>query len=97
MQQDPAVQGSNKMMTYMMPLISVFFSYNLNCALGFYWLIGNVLSIGQQFILHKMYDPNKVLQEAQERMEREKNLKKEKRSAAAAKKAAAMAASKKKK
>ena len=97
MQQDPSVQSSNKMMTYTMPLISVFFSYSLNCALDFYWIIGNVLSIAQQFILHKIYDPNKVLAEAKERMEREKQVKKEKRSAAAAKKAAALAATKKKK
>lgn len=96
MQQDPAAQGSNKMMTYMMPIISVFFCYSLNCALGFYWIITNILGIAQLFILNKMYDPKKVLAEVEERMEREKTQKKEKRSAAAAKKAAAIAASKKK-
>ncbi len=96
MQQDPAAQGSNKMMTYMMPIISVFFCYSLNCALGFYWIITNILGIAQLFILNKMYDPKKVLAEVEAKMEREKTQKKEKRSAAAAKKAAAIAASKKK-
>lgn len=95
MTQDPA--GNTKMMTYMMPLISVFFCYSLNCALGWYWIITNVLSIAQTLVLHKMYDPKKVLAEVEEKMEREKLQKKEKRSAAAAKKAAAIAASKKKK
>lgn len=96
-QQDPSMQGSNKMMTYIMPLITVFFCYSLNCALGFYWIIGNILGIAQTLILHKMYDPKKVLAEVEAKMEREKEIKKEKRSAAAAKKAAAIAASKKKK
>lgn len=97
MQQDPSMQGSNKMMTYMMPLITVFFCYSLNCALGFYWIIGNILGIAQVWILNKMYDPKKVLAEVEAKIEKEKTIKKEKRSAAAAKKAAAMAASKKKK
>ncbi len=97
MTQDPSVAGNTKMMTYMMPLISVIFCYSLNCALGWYWIITNVLTIAQTYILHKMYDPKKVLAEVEEKMQREKDQKKAKRSAAAAKKAAAMAAAKKKK
>ena len=95
--QDPSMAGNTKMMTYMMPLISVFFCYSLNCALGWYWIISNVLTVAQTYILHKMYDPKKVLAEVEEKMQREKDQKKAKRSAAAAKKAAALAASKKKK
>lgn len=97
MTQDPAAAGNTKMMTYMMPIISVFFCYSLNCALGWYWIITNVLSIAQTYILHKMYDPNKVLAEVEAKIQKEKDQKKEKRSAAAAKKAAAIAATKKKK
>ena len=81
----------------MMPLMSLIFTYSLNCALGVYWIIGNILSIGQTFLLNKIYDPKKVLDEVYAKMEHEKTVKKEKRSAAAAKKAAAIAASKKKK
>ena len=94
---DPSAQSSNKMMLYMMPIMSLIFTYSLNCALGVYWIIGNILSIGQTFLLNKIYDPKKVLEEVYAKMEKEKTAKKEKRSAAAAKKAAAMAASKKKK
>ena len=94
---DPSAQGSNKMMLYMMPLMSLIFTYSLNCALGVYWIIGNILSIGQTFLLNKIYDPKKVLDEVYAKIEQEKVVKKEKRSAAAAKKAAAIAASKKKK
>ncbi len=94
---DPASQSTSKIMMYTMPLMSLFFSYTLNCALGLYWIITNILSIGQLYILNKIYDPQKALAEVNERMEREKQLNKEKRSAAASKKAAAIAASKKKK
>ncbi len=97
MTQDPAAAGNTKMMTYMMPIISVFFCYSLNCALGWYWIITNILSIAQTYILHKMYDPKKVLAEVEAKMQQEKDREKAKRSAAAAKKAAAIAASKKKK
>ncbi len=97
--QDPAQQNgcSGKMMIYMMPLMTVYFCFTFNCALGWYWIIGNILGVAQSFILHKMYDPNKVLAEVEAKMAREKEQKKEKRSAAAAKKAAAIAASKNKK
>ncbi len=97
--QDPQMQGgcSGKTMLYTMPLITVFFCFSVNCALGLYWTIGNILGIGQQFILHKMYDPAKVLAEEEAKIQRAKDQEKAKRSAAAAKKAAAIEASKKKK
>ncbi len=94
--QDASGAGSNKMMMYLMPIMSVYFCYTLNCALGLYWIIGNVLGIAQLFVLNKIYDPKKVLAEVEEKMEKEKTKKREKRNAAAAKKAAAIAASRKK-
>ena len=94
---DPSTQGSSKMMNYMMPIMSLIFCYTLNCALGWYWIISNVIGIAQLFLLNKIYDPKKVLAEVNEKIEREKSEKKQKRSAAAAKKAAALAASQKKK
>ena len=99
MTQDPNMQGgcSGKTMMYTMPLITLFFCFNVNCSLGLYWTIGNVLGIGQHFILHKMYDPAKILAEAEEKIQREKEQKKAKKSAAAAKKAAAIEATQKKK
>lgn len=97
MQQDPSAQSTNKMMLYVMPLISTYICYTFNCGLGFYWIIGNILGIAQTFILHKMYDPKKVLAEVEAKIQQEKQQKKDKRSAAAAKKAAALAAGKKKK
>ncbi len=98
MTQDPQMQGgcSGKTMMYTMPLITLFFCFNVNCSLGLYWTIGNVLGVGQHFILHKMYDPAKVLAEEEAKIQHEKEQKKAKRSAAAAKKAAAIEATQKK-
>ena len=97
--QDPAMQQgcSGNTMIYMMPLISLFICYSLNCALGWYWIVSNVLSIGQSYLLHKMYNPDKVLAEAEANVKKEKENKKVERSAIAAKKAAAIAAARNKK
>jgi YidC/Oxa1 family membrane protein insertase len=96
--QDPQMQNgcSGKTMTYMMPLMSLYFCFIMPCSLGLYWIVGNVLSLGQSLLLHKMYDPQKVLDEVQAKIDKEKEVKKAKRSAAAEKKAAALAAGKKK-
>lgn len=99
MTQDPAMQGgcSGKTMMYVMPLITVFFCFSVNGALGLYWIMGNILGIAQHFILHKMYDPAKVLAEEEEKIAKARDQKRAKRSAAAAKKAAAIEATQKKK
>lgn len=97
--QDPAMQQgcAGNSMTYMMPLLSLWICYTLNCALGWYWIVSNVLMIGQSYLLHKMYNPDKVLAEAEAGMRKEKETKKVERSAVAAKKAAAIAATRNKK
>ncbi|MBQ3085487.1 MAG: membrane protein insertase YidC [Clostridia bacterium] len=99
MTQDPSMQGgcSGKTMMYVMPLITVFFCFSVNGALGLYWIVGNILGIAQHFILHKMYDPAKVLAEEEAKIAKAREQKRAKRSAAAAKKAAAIEATQKKK
>ena len=87
---------SPKLMTYMMPLMSLYFCFIMPCSLGVYWIIGNILSIGQTFLLHRMYNPQKAIAEVEAKLNHEKEVKKAKRSAAAEKKAAALAAGKKK-
>lgn len=52
-----------KMMTWMMPLLSAYISYIMPLALGIYWLIGNVLQMLTQFIVNKMIKNKKVLLE----------------------------------
>jgi YidC/Oxa1 family membrane protein insertase len=46
----PAAGGMGAM-TVMMPFMIVFFSFNLPAGLPLYWLVGNVFSIGQHYIL----------------------------------------------
>jgi YidC/Oxa1 family membrane protein insertase len=46
---DPQQQ---KMMTLMMPLMIGFFSYSLASGLSLYWTVGNLIAIGQQYIMN---------------------------------------------
>jgi len=45
--------GGMGMMTVMMPFMIVFFSYTLPQGLPLYWLIGNIFSIGQHYLLNR--------------------------------------------
>ncbi|MBE7035768.1 MAG: YidC/Oxa1 family membrane protein insertase [Ruminococcaceae bacterium] len=50
-------QSTMKMMTYLFPLMTVFFAVSLPAGLGFYWILSNIIQIAQQFILHRMFPP----------------------------------------
>ena len=97
MQQDAAGGGSMKMMLIVMPLISVWMSFEFTGALGVYWIASNLVGMLQLWLQNVVYSPKKALAEVNEKMEREKRLLKEKKAAASAKKAAALAAAGKKK
>ncbi len=84
---DPQTAGSMKMMNIAMPLISVFISFTYASGLGLYWIASNIVAIGQTFLLHKIYDPKKVLAEVEEKIAREKEADKEKRRQAAERRA----------
>ncbi len=43
-----------KSMTMMMPLISAWFAFTLPAAVGLYWIISNLVQLGQQFVLNKV-------------------------------------------
>ncbi len=47
---DPKQQ---QMMTLMMPLMIGFFSYTMASGLSLYWTVGNVIAIGQQYIMNR--------------------------------------------
>ena len=76
-----------KMMNFAMPLLSAWMSYTFTSGLGLYWIASNVVTIAQTLVLHKIYDPKKVLDEVEEKMAREKAAEKEKRRLAAEKRA----------
>lgn len=87
MSADPQSASSMKMMNFAMPLISAFISYTYSAGLGVYWIASNIVAIAQTFILHKIYDPKKVLAEVEEKIAREKEAEKEKRRLAAERRA----------
>lgn len=97
-QQAAGDQGGNmKLMLYLMPIMSLWIAYTVPAGLGLYWIISNILGIGQLFLLNKIYDPKKVEKEMEEKLLAQKQKEKEKRAEAAAKKAAAVQGKKKKK
>jgi len=89
--------GNSKMMTIIMPIMSLWISFTVPAGLGLYWLMSNILGIGQLFLLNKIYDPKKVEAEIQAKIEADKQKEKEKRAAAAAIKAQYAQGKKKKK
>ncbi len=73
--------GMMKSMMLIMPLFSLFFAFSVPAGVGFYWIVSNLVAIGQSALLNKMYDPRKIaearakaeeearIQERQERIE----------------------------
>ena len=48
-------------MTFMSPMMSLWFTFMFPAGVGFYWIISNILSFIQQVILTNIYSPRKVL------------------------------------
>ncbi len=61
-EQDPSMGCSMKVMDFAMPLMSTYISAIWPSIMGVYWMFNNVLSVVQQFVLHKMF-PLPVLTE----------------------------------
>lgn len=95
--QEQAGGMNTKLMTYMMPLMSLWIAFTVPAGLGLYWTISNVLGIGQMYLMNMMFSPKKVEQEVREKMALEKQKAKERKTASARKKAEALAGKKKKK
>lgn len=51
------------MMDWTMPLFSVWISFSVPSAIAIYWILQNILSAGQQILLHKLYPIPKVTEE----------------------------------
>lgn len=56
-------QSSMTMMDWTMPLFSVWISFSVPSAIAIYWILQNILSAGQQILLHKMFPIPKVTDE----------------------------------
>ena len=51
-----------KMMMYIMPVLIIGFGVILPAALSLYWVIGNIISIIQNFFIYKPFKKEEVVQ-----------------------------------
>ena len=73
-QQQAADMGcAGKIMDYVMPLMSTFFTFQLPAIIAVYWIYNNVLSFGQQVALKYMYPVPVFTEEDYKRAEIEMN------------------------
>ncbi|MBQ9531014.1 MAG: membrane protein insertase YidC [Eubacterium sp.] len=74
-------QSSMIMMMLMMPLFSFYISFKVSAAVGFYWMISNLVAVIQQLIMAKFFPPRKniareMVENTIERRSREESIKK---------------------
>ncbi len=70
--QSNQMQGSMKVMMYMMPLIFVSFCFTVPCAFSLYYTVSNVLLIIQSMLMRKLYNPEKMKEDLMEQIEQKK-------------------------
>lgn len=82
---NPAMQqqGQMMLMMLMMPFFSFYIAFRVPAAVGFYWIISNIVAILQQIFIFKQYPPRKaqakiMVENTIERRSREENIKKTK-------------------
>jgi len=65
-------EGMMKMMNWLMPVMSLVFTFTMPSAMGFYWIVGGILTIAQQVITYYLY--TKPLEERKKEMREVKQL-----------------------
>jgi YidC/Oxa1 family membrane protein insertase len=73
-----SVQGPMKSMSYMMPVIFMFVLNSFPAALSFYYFVANLITFGQQAIIRKFVDEDKILAILNENRLKNKDKKKSK-------------------
>lgn len=74
-------QQQMMLMMLMMPFFSFYISFKVTAAVGFYWIISNLVAILQQIFIFKQYPPRKtqarlMIENTIERRSREENVRK---------------------
>lgn len=64
-EQQAAGGCSTGMMTYMMPIMSLVFSFTVPAGVAVYWVFSNLLAMVQTVVLNKMYNPAKARAQAE--------------------------------
>jgi YidC/Oxa1 family membrane protein insertase len=76
--QASTVQGPMKNMQYFLPIIFMFVLNSFPAALSFYYFVSNIVTFGQQAIIRKFVDDDKIRRILEENKKRNKNKKKSK-------------------
>ncbi len=58
-----SAESSMKTMTYMMPIMTLFFTFTMPAAMSLYWIVGNLIAIFQSWLMYTIY--NKPMAERQ--------------------------------
>ena len=72
--------GTSKSMMLMMPLMSLWFTFQVPAGVGVYWIISNLVMMIQSMVLNKVYNPTEMAekiraeQEARKEKEREEKI-----------------------
>ena len=74
--QNDQMQGSMKIMMYMMPLMFVWFSFTVPVGFSLYYTISNIVMTAQSAVMRKIYDPKKMAEEIRQQIEAKKKEKK---------------------
>jgi len=74
-------QSSMIMMMLMMPLFSFYISFKVSAAVGFYWMISNLVAVIQQLVMAKFFPPKRniareMVENTIQRRSREESIKK---------------------
>jgi YidC/Oxa1 family membrane protein insertase len=74
-------QSQMMLMLLMMPLFSFYISFQLPAAVGFYWIISNLVAVVQQLVMAKYFPPKRniareMIEGTIERRSREESIKK---------------------
>lgn len=73
-------QSQMMMMMLMMPLFSFYIAFKVSAAVGFYWIISNLVAVVQQLVIAKFYPPRRniartMIEGTIERRSREESIK----------------------
>lgn len=73
---DASAAATGKSMMLMMPLLSLWFTFQVPAGVGFYWIVSNILMLAQTLLLNKFYNPAEIAakfeEEERQRKERER-------------------------
>ena len=64
-----AAAGMTKSMMFIMPIFSAYFAFVVPAGVGIYWIISNLLSALQTFLLNKLMNPKELAEKARAEME----------------------------